>query len=117
MLRLAYVTAKGALLRTESRGAHFRSDYPLRNDADWLKRTLVRWAADAPGPVFTYEPVGEIDLPPGHRGYGADERIEMRLTIDDYNRGVYDVQADHGRLETREAPGSRLRRGDWRAQA
>ena len=32
MLRLALVTAKGAQLRTESRGAHYRSDYPLRND-------------------------------------------------------------------------------------
>lgn len=116
MLRLAYITAKGALLRTESRGAHFRSDYPLRDDADWLKRTLVRWPADAAEPVFTYEPVGEIDLPPGHRGYGSDDRIEMRLSLSDYNAGVYDVQAEHGRLPTIESPGSRLRRGDWRNQ-
>ena len=117
MLRLAYVTAKGALLRTESRGAHFRSDYPLRDDADWLKRTLVRWAAHADAPVFTYEPVGEIDLPPGHRGYGSDERIGMRLSVDTYNENVYAIQGEHGRLETREAPGSRLHRGAWRKYA
>ena len=114
MLRLALVTAKGALLRTESRGAHYRSDYPLRNDEEWLNRTLVRWADDAAEPEFSYEPVGEIDLPPGHRGYGSDERIEMRESLEDYNNGVYERQAEHGRLETTEAPGTRLRRGEWK---
>ena len=114
MLRLALVTAKGALLRTESRGAHYRSDYPLRNDAEWLSRTLVRWPAESAEPTFSYEPVGEIDLPPGHRGYGSDERIEMQESLEDYNRGVYERQREHGRLATREAPGSRLRRGAWR---
>ena len=114
MLRLAMVTARGALLRTESRGAHYRSDYPLRNDAEWLNRTLVRWAEDATEPDFTYEPVGEIDLPPGHRGYGSDERIEMSASLDKYNDGVYERQAEHGRLATAEPPGSRLRRGDWK---
>lgn len=115
MLRLALVTAQGALLRTESRGAHYRSDYPLRNDAEWLSRTLVRWPLDAAEPEFSYEPVGEIDLPPGHRGYGSDERIEMRESLAQYNAGVNKRQAEHGRLATTEAPGSRLRRGDWKA--
>ena len=114
MLRLAFVTANGALLRTESRGAHYRSDYPLRNDAEWLNRTLVRWAGDAAEPVFSYEPVGEIDLPPGHRGYGSDERIEMRDTIEQYNENVYARQAQHGRLDTVEPPGSRMHRGAWK---
>ncbi len=117
MLRLAFVTAKGALVRTESRGAHYRSDYPLRNDAEWLNRTLVRWAPDAAEPEFSYEPVGEIDLPPGHRGYGRDDRVEMRESVEQYNSGVYDRQAEHGRLETSEAPGSRIRWGEWRGHA
>ena len=47
MLRLAMTVARGAAARTESRGAHFRTDFPLRNDRDWLNRTLVRWADDA----------------------------------------------------------------------
>ena len=42
MVRLSYITAKGALARTESRGAHFRSDFPLRDDAKWLNRTLAQ---------------------------------------------------------------------------
>ncbi len=113
MLRLAQITAMGALLRTESRGAHYRSDYPLRNDAEWLNRTLVRWPAGAAEPTFTYEPVGLIDLPPGHRGYGSDERIGMERSIAQYNDGVAGEQSRHGRLETREAPGSRMRWKAW----
>ncbi len=41
MLRIAEVIVYSALLRTESRGAHFRSDYPERNDEEWLKHSLV----------------------------------------------------------------------------
>jgi fumarate reductase flavoprotein subunit len=43
MLKLALAIAYGAYTRTESRGAHFREDYPRRNDAEWLKRTLATW--------------------------------------------------------------------------
>ena len=100
MLRLALVTAMGALARTESRGAHFRSDFPLRDDAKWLNRTLARWPDGASEPLLHYEPVGPIDLPPGHRGYGADERIEMEMSIDDYNRKVEAGQAAQGKLPT-----------------
>jgi len=112
MLRLALVTAQGALARTESRGAHYRTDYPLRNDAEWLSRTLVRWQADAAEPEFSYEPVGLIDLPPGHRGYGSDERIELTTPIDDYNADVDGQQEQHGKLGTMEPIGSRIK---WRA--
>jgi fumarate reductase flavoprotein subunit len=116
MLRLALVTARGALARTESRGAHFRTDYPLRNDAEWLNRTLVRWSDDSAEPTFSYEPVGLIDLPPGHRGYGSDERIEMQRTIEDYNAGLQECQAGHGRLQTTEPAGRRIRWGEWADQ-
>ncbi len=115
MLRLAMTVAMGARARTESRGAHFRTDYPLRNDRDWLNRTLVRWCADDDEPRFSYEPVGIIDLPPGHRGYGSDERIEMQQSIDSYNAAVLEEQGREGRLETAEAMGTRLKRGAWQA--
>ena len=114
MLRLAMTVAQGAQARTESRGAHFRTDFPIRNDRDWLNRTLVRWGADEDSPSFSYEPTGIIDLPPGHRGYGSDERIEMSDTIDNHNASVLEEQTRHGRLQSTEEMGSRLRYGAWK---
>ncbi|MEJ2522370.1 MAG: fumarate reductase flavoprotein subunit [Gammaproteobacteria bacterium] len=99
--------------RTESRGAHSRTDFPLRNDRDWLKRTLARWPADSPVPKLSYEPVGLLDLPPGHRGYGSDERVEMTETLEEYNARVMPEQAAEGRQETREDMGTRLKPGAW----
>jgi fumarate reductase flavoprotein subunit len=100
MVRLSLITAMGALARTESRGAHFRSDHPLRDDAKWLNRTLARWPESSDAPEISYEPVGVLDLPPGHRGYGRDERIEMEQTIEDYNQGVEQAQSEQGKLPT-----------------
>lgn len=42
MLVLARVIAQGARNRDESRGAHFKPDFPVRNDAEWLRTTLAR---------------------------------------------------------------------------
>jgi fumarate reductase flavoprotein subunit len=100
MVRLSLITAMGALARTESRGAHYRSDYPLCDDAQWLNRTLARWPSSSNAPEIGYEPVGVLDVPPGHRGYGSDERIEMEQTIEDYNQGVEQAQSEQGKLPT-----------------
>jgi fumarate reductase flavoprotein subunit len=70
MLRLALCISYGALQRTESRGSHYREDYPRRDDDHWLKRTLAYWKPDASLPELQYEPVGVLELPPGSRGYG-----------------------------------------------
>jgi fumarate reductase flavoprotein subunit len=79
MLKVALCVAYGALTRTESRGAHFRQDFPRRNDADWLKRTLATWKSESDTlPSLSYEPldVGRMELPPGWRGYGAKDYID-----------------------------------------
>jgi len=79
MLKLAQCVAYGALQRTESRGAHYRADYPRRNDLNWMRRTLARWPADQSTlPELDYEPldVMAMELPPGWRGYGARDYIE-----------------------------------------
>lgn len=83
MVRLALCVAYGALQRTESRGSHAREDYPVRNDRDWLTRTLATWRPGAGLPALRYEPASKVwSIPPGERGYGegkiisADTRAE-----------------------------------------
>ena len=75
MLKLALCVAYGALTRTESRGAHYRHDFPRRNDAEWLKRTLATWKGEDTLPTLAYEAldVKRMELPPGWRGYGAKD--------------------------------------------
>jgi succinate dehydrogenase / fumarate reductase flavoprotein subunit len=67
MLELAHAIMKGALLRDESRGAHYKPEFPHRNDADWLKTTIARWSAA--GPCIDYEPVDATLLKPVARKY------------------------------------------------
>ena len=113
MLKLAMTVAAGALARQESRGAHYRVDYPARDDVDWLNRTLARWQPGASRPHLSYEPVGLLDLPPGGRGYGGARRMDMIETLDDYNARVQDEQRDAGRLDTHEPLGGRIRWNSW----
>ena len=79
MLKVALCVAYGALTRTESRGAHYRQDYPRRNDAEWLKRTLACWKGDAdmlPSLAWEALDVKAMELPPGWRGYGAKDYVD-----------------------------------------
>lgn len=79
MLKVALCIAAGALARTESRGAHFREDYPKRDDHAWLSRTLATWRnPEATLPAFEYQPLDimTMELPPGWRGYGARNHID-----------------------------------------
>jgi fumarate reductase flavoprotein subunit len=83
MLKLALCVAFGALERSESRGAHFREDFPRRDDARWLKRTLATWKSEADSlPSLAYEnlDVRKMELPPGWRGYGAKDYIDHPAT-------------------------------------
>jgi len=66
-LDLAEVIAAGALARRESRGAHYRTDYPKRDDAKWLKHTLAVRTAE--GPKLSYKPVTITRFQPEARGY------------------------------------------------
>ncbi|CRF45150.1 fumarate reductase flavoprotein subunit [Helicobacter heilmannii] len=74
MLKIALCIAKGALDRTESRGAHTRLDHPKRDDANWLNRTLASWPdPNQTLPTLEYEPLDimKMELSPDFRGYGA----------------------------------------------
>lgn len=67
MLELAEVTMASALPRKESRGAHSRTDYPKRDDQNWLKHTLAHYASE--GPRLEYIPVTITKWPPAARTY------------------------------------------------
>ena len=117
MARQALVIAAGALARTESRGAHTRLDYPDRDDANWLNRTLARWPEGEEEPVFSYEPVGILDLPPGERGYGGGKHIPLKQTPEEYNQRVYEDQKSNGLIDTSEPIGIRLPKRIWQEES
>lgn len=108
MLKVALCITTGALAREESRGAHYREDFPRRDDAQWLKRTLATWSGPAARlPNLSFEPldVAAMELPPGWRGYGARDYLEHPDTA----RRLAEVQAlrersqGRGRRELQEA--------------
>jgi succinate dehydrogenase / fumarate reductase, flavoprotein subunit len=69
MLQLSRVIAQGAAMRDESRGAHYKPDFPERDDKNWLKTTKAYFAADADEPKFEFEPVDVSLIPPRARRY------------------------------------------------
>jgi succinate dehydrogenase / fumarate reductase, flavoprotein subunit len=69
MLQLSRVIAQGAALRNESRGAHYKPDFPDRDDKNFLKTTKAYFAPDADEPRFEFEPVDISLLPPRPRRY------------------------------------------------
>jgi succinate dehydrogenase / fumarate reductase flavoprotein subunit len=69
MLVLARVVTLGALQRNESRGAHYKPDFPERDDANWLKTTRAKFSDGEI--VLNYEPVDISQIPPRPRRYDA----------------------------------------------
>jgi succinate dehydrogenase / fumarate reductase flavoprotein subunit len=67
MLELARVITLGALNRNESRGAHYKPEFPDRDDENFLKTTIAEFSGE--GPVFSYEPVDISFIPPRKRDY------------------------------------------------
>ncbi|ALS26792.1 succinate dehydrogenase flavoprotein subunit [Paenibacillus cisolokensis] len=72
MLELAEAMTKGALLRNESRGAHYKPEFPERNDEQFLKTTKAKWTPD--GPEISYEDVDVSLIPPRKRDYTTDKK-------------------------------------------
>ncbi|TVX87141.1 succinate dehydrogenase flavoprotein subunit [Paenibacillus agilis] len=72
MLELGEAMTLSALLRDESRGAHYKPDFPERDDERFLKTSIASWAAD--GPVISYEEVDTSLLKPRKRDYSTDKK-------------------------------------------
>src|SRR5665213_853050 len=71
MLELSRTIVQGALLRDESRGAHYKPDFPERNDERFLKTTKASFTGDLAGPRFEYEEVDTQFIKPRPRRYDA----------------------------------------------
>jgi succinate dehydrogenase / fumarate reductase flavoprotein subunit len=69
MLELARVIVQGAILRDESRGAHYKPDFPERDDERFLKTTKASFTDS--GPRFEYEEVDTQFIKPRRRSYDA----------------------------------------------
>jgi succinate dehydrogenase / fumarate reductase flavoprotein subunit len=67
MLHLAEAIVEGALARKESRGSHFRVDYPNRDDQRWLRHTLSFMTPE--GVRLDYKEVTITSYPPKERTY------------------------------------------------
>jgi succinate dehydrogenase / fumarate reductase flavoprotein subunit len=72
MLELARVITLGALNRNESRGAHYKPDFPNRDDANWLKTTIAEYSGE--GPVFSFDPVDISLIEPRKRDYSHEKK-------------------------------------------
>ena len=71
MLELSRTVVQGALLRDESRGAHFKPDFPDRNDEKFLKTTKASFTGSPEGPRFEFEEVDTQFIKPRPRRYDA----------------------------------------------
>ncbi len=72
MLELARVITLGALNRNESRGAHYKPDFPDRDDENFMKTTIAEYAEEAP--VLSYEPIDVSLVEPRKRDYSAKKK-------------------------------------------
>lgn len=73
MLQLARVITLGALNRNESRGAHYKPDFPDRDDPNWMKTTKAKFTPN--GPQFSYEEVDVSLIKPRPRKYDVDKEV------------------------------------------
>lgn len=71
MLQLSRVITLGALARNESRGAHYKPEFPERDDEKWLKTTMAKFTAA--GPQLSYQEVDVSLINPRPRRYDVDK--------------------------------------------
>lgn len=80
MLQIALVIATGALLRNEFRGAHYKPEFPKRNDEEWLKTTIAEYNPQNPQePKISYEAVDLRYWKPSERDYTQAVKIKPNL--------------------------------------
>jgi succinate dehydrogenase / fumarate reductase, flavoprotein subunit len=71
MIEQSKAIVGGAIIRDESRGAHFKMDTPDRDDSKWLRTTLAKWTPE--GPDFSFEAVDVRFMAPRARKYRINQ--------------------------------------------
>lgn len=72
MLELSEAMTLGALMRNESRGAHYKPEFPDRDDDQYMKSTIAKWTAE--GPQISYEDIDVSLIKPRKRDYSSDKK-------------------------------------------
>jgi len=92
MIESSKAIVGGAIVRDESRGAHFKMDTPARDDTKWLKTTLASWTEK--GPEFSFEPVNTSMMAPRARKYAVNQlSIVKKLMGEDFLAGFESAAA------------------------
>jgi len=73
MIYLAEATLRAALQRNESRGAHYKPAFPDRNDAEYLKTSVVSFDAATESATVSYEAIDTSLVTPRARTYGKKD--------------------------------------------
>jgi succinate dehydrogenase / fumarate reductase, flavoprotein subunit len=76
MLELAMVITKGALLRDEFRGAHFKPEFPERDDENFLKTTIASYSEQENEPEISYKAVDTRHIQPIQRDYSKAKKVK-----------------------------------------
>jgi succinate dehydrogenase / fumarate reductase flavoprotein subunit len=74
MLQLSRVVTLGAYNRNESRGAHYKPEFPDRNDEDFLKTTMAKYTGNRTAPEFHYDEVDVSLIKPRKRDYSKSKK-------------------------------------------
>ena len=74
MMQMARVITLGALNRNESRGAHYKPDFPERNDDEFLKTTIAEYSDESP--ILSYEAVDIGLIEPRKRDYSSGKKAK-----------------------------------------
>jgi succinate dehydrogenase / fumarate reductase flavoprotein subunit len=78
MLQLSRVITLGAYNRNESRGAHYKPEFPERNDEDFLKTTMATHTGDRTAPEFNYDDVDVSLIKPRKRDYSKSKEGDKK---------------------------------------
>ncbi|SDZ49383.1 succinate dehydrogenase / fumarate reductase flavoprotein subunit [Evansella caseinilytica] len=78
MMDLAKVITEGAYLRNESRGAHYKPEFPERDDNNWLKTTLAHFNPSERKPEFNYQDVDISLIKPRKRDYTKGKKVGVK---------------------------------------